>query len=86
MRTIGDNPHSIIFSEWSLVNDVKIKRRDFSFGELLGYGDESTQTSMFSTSKQTNMFSDLGEKCLIPQPIKEFPLMHFIKLGEPYES
>jgi len=86
LRTIGNNPHSIIFSEWSLVNDVKIKRRDFSFGELLGYGDESTQTSMFSTSKQTNMFSDLGEKCLIPQPIKEFPLMHFLKLGEPYES
>lgn len=86
LKTVGDNPKPIVFSEWSQVNGNKIKRRDFSFGELLGYGDEATQTTMFNRSTQTNMFSDLGKKCLIPQPIKECPLMHFLKLGEPDES
>ena len=86
LKTMGENPQPIVFSEWSLVNSSMIKRRDFSFGELLGYGDETTQISMFKGSRQTNMFSDLGEKCLIPQSIKDYPLMHFLKLGEPDES
>lgn len=82
LKTMGENPQPIVFSEWSLVNSSMIKRRDFSFGELISYGEGSEQTTIFKGPKQTSLFSDLGDKCLIPQPIKDFPLQHFLKLGE----
>ena len=59
----------IIFSEWSLVND-KIKRRDFEFKNLLEYA---------SFDKDT-LFSDLGDKFIIPSPTKEYPLIHFLDI------
>tara|TARA_Y100001970_G_scaffold98028_1_gene123238 strand:- start:1452 stop:2123 length:672 start_codon:yes stop_codon:yes gene_type:complete len=63
------NNKPIIFSEWSLIND-KIKRRDFEFKNLIDYApfDEGT------------LFSDLGEKVIIPSPIKEYPLIHFMDI------
>ena len=63
------NNKSIIFSEWSLIKE-KIKRRDFEFKNLIDYApfDEGT------------LFSDLGEKVIIPSPIKEYPLTHFLDI------
>ena len=63
------NDKFIIFSEWSLVND-KIKRRDFEFKNLIDYApfDEGT------------LFSDLGEEVIIPSPIKEYSLTHFLDI------
>ncbi len=63
------NDKYIIFSEWSLVND-KIKRRDFEFKNLIDYAPFEKGT----------LFSDLGEKVIIPSPIKEYPLTHFLDI------
>ena len=58
-----------IFSEWSLVND-KIKRRDFEFKNLIDYAPFEKGT----------LFSDLGDEVIIPSPIKEYPLTHFLDI------
>ncbi len=62
----------IIFSEWSPVNSVMIKRRDYSF-EIL----HNTQFG-----GDAGLFSDLGEEAFIPDPVKEYPIIHFLKLSE----
>ena len=61
-----NNKKFIIFSEWSLIND-KIKRRDFEFKNLIDYAPFEKGT----------LFSDLGDKVIIPSPVKEYPLVHF---------
>lgn len=63
---------SIVFSEWSPVNGTLIKRRDFKLDMLLRAKNAEPNT----------LFSDFGEEAFIPTPIKEFPLIHFLKLGE----
>ena len=63
------NDKFIIFSEWSLVND-KIKRRDFEFKNLIDYAPFEKGT----------LFSDLGDEVIIPTPIKEYPLTHFLDI------
>ena len=63
------NDNFIIFSEWSLVND-KIKRRDFEFKNLIDYAPFEKGT----------LFSDLGDEIIIPSPIKEYPLTHFLDI------
>lgn len=35
LRTVGEKPSHIVFSEWSPVNGSMLKRRDFTFCELL---------------------------------------------------
>jgi hypothetical protein len=72
LRTVGDNPQPIIFSEWSPVNGSMLKRRDFSFKELLQH----------ESMRALPMFSDMGEDVFIPTPIKEYPLIHFLELAE----
>jgi len=61
----------IIFSEWSLVNGSKIKRRDFTFNELLFHGDKS----------DLPLLSDAGEDVFLPAPAKEYPLTDYLALG-----
>lgn len=60
----------IVFSEWSAVNGSMLKRRDFVFRFLV------EKTHQFS------MFNDEGEPAAIDEPIRDFPLVHFLKLGE----
>ena len=60
----------IVFSEWSAVNGSMLKRRDYVFKFLV------EQTHQFS------MFNDEGDPAAIDEPIKDFPLVHFLKLGE----
>lgn len=59
----------IIFSEWSFIND-KIKRRDFEFKNLIEY----------SPFEKGTLFSDLGEEVIIPSPVKDYPLVHFLDI------
>lgn len=61
---------SIIFSEWSAINGSLMKRRDYVFKFLV------------EQSHQFSMFSDDGNPTAIDEPIKEFPLKHFLKLAE----
>lgn len=60
----------IVFSEWSMVNENMIKRRDYVFKFLV------EQTHQFS------MFNDEGNAEAIDEPVKDFPLVHFLKLSE----
>jgi hypothetical protein len=60
----------IVFSEWSSVNGSMLKRRDYIFKFLV------EKTHQFA------MFNDEGDAIAIDEPIKDFPLIHFLKLGE----
>lgn len=71
LQTAGENPKPIVFSEWSLVNGSMVKRRDFTFHELLSYAG----------TKERPLFSDLGEEVFFPEPVKEFPLTHYLNLA-----
>jgi hypothetical protein len=60
----------IVFSEWSAVNGSMLKRRDYVFKFLV------EKTHQFS------IFNDEGDSAAIDEPMKDFPLVHFLKLGE----
>lgn len=59
----------IVFSEWSAVNGAMLKRRDYMFKFLV------------EKSHQFSLFNDEGNAAAIDEPIKDFPLVHFLKLG-----
>lgn len=71
LKTVGDNPQPIVFSEWSLVNGSMLKRRDFTFHGLLNH----------EVWKGLPLFSDLGEDVFIPTPEKEYPAIHFMRVA-----
>jgi hypothetical protein len=71
LKTVGDNPRPIVFSEWSLVNGSMVKRRDFTFHGLLAH----------EAIKETPLFSDLGEDVFVPTPEREYPPTHFLKIA-----
>jgi hypothetical protein len=60
----------IVFTEWSPVGAGKVKRRDFAFHELVA------QASI----TELPLFSDLGEEVFIPEAIKEYPVISFLKI------
>ena len=70
LKTVGENPQPIVFSEWSPVNGSMLKRRDFTFKELLSH----------ASMQELPLFSDLGEDVFIPTPLKEYPLIHFLRV------
>ena len=72
LKTVGEKPQPIVFSEWSPVNGSMLKRRDFTFHELLDH----------AAMRKLPLFSDLGEDVFIPTPVKEYPLTHFLKLAD----
>jgi len=72
LETVGEEPRPIVFPEWSLVNGSMLKRRDFTFHDLLEY--ESTRS--------LPLFSDLGENVFIPTPIREYPLVHYLNVAD----
>lgn len=72
LTTPDENADPIVFSEWSAVNGSMIKRRDYTMHNLL----------QSQPIEGPNLFSDLGDKAFIPTPVGDFPLTHFLKLGE----
>ena len=60
----------IVFSEWSAVNGSMLKRREYMFKFLV------EKTHQFS------LFNDEGNPAAIDEPVKDFPLIHFLKLSE----
>jgi hypothetical protein len=60
----------IVFSEWSMINETMLKRRDYIFRFLV------------EKSHQFSMFNDEGNPGAIDEPVKDFPPVHFLKLGE----
>jgi hypothetical protein len=65
---------AIVFSEWSAFNGSMLKRRDYVFRFLV------EKTHQFS------LFNDEGNPASIDEPVKDFPLVHFLKLGESDEN
>jgi hypothetical protein len=60
----------IVFSEWSAVNGSMLKRRDYMFKFLV------------EKSHQFSLFNDEGNPAAIDEPVKDFPLIHYLKLSE----
>lgn len=72
LRTMGQAPGRIVFTEWAPINGSLLKRRDFTFEDLL------THEKM----KALPLFSDLGEGVFIPKPVKDYPPIHFLGLAD----
>lgn len=72
MKTI-DTEEPIVFSEWSAVSGSMLKRRDYCFAHLL---------KSQSTDSYTPQYSYFDEKNHVVNPIKEFPLIHFLRLNQ----
>jgi hypothetical protein len=60
---------SIVFSEWSMINETAIKRREYRFKFLV------EKTHQFS------FFNDEGNEGAIDEPVKDYPPVHYLKLG-----
>ena len=80
LKTVGENPQPIIFSEWSPVNGSMIKRRDFAFHELLP-NDKQNELPLFSKQEQS-LYSDLGGEVFLHLPVKDYPLVHFMRVKD----
>ena len=74
LKTVGGSTpgagQPIIFSEWSPVNGSMIKRRDF----MLAY--------LVEKKHQYQLFNDENEETYLPDPVKEYPLTHFLKVAD----
>jgi hypothetical protein len=66
LKTVDEYRTSIVFSEWSLVSGSNMKRRDYTFGELIS-----------CSSANVGLFADTKTPVFIPKPIKEYALRHF---------
>ncbi|MCI0723063.1 MAG: SAM-dependent DNA methyltransferase [Acidobacteria bacterium] len=83
LNTVGEKPDHIVFSEWSPVNGSMLKRRDFTFSELLRH-EEAMQVPLFpglENEEQLPLFSDLGEGVFIPTPVREYAPVHFMEIA-----
>jgi SAM-dependent methyltransferase len=72
LKTVGEKPEHILFSEWSPVNGSLLKRREFSFRELLAH----------ESNKELPLFSDLGDEVFVPSPERDYPPVHFLELAD----
>src|SRR5207249_3303158 len=74
LKTADTNPQFIVFSEWSFpFHDSFIKRRDFSFSDLLPSNLRSQD--LFS---EAPLFSDSGDRAFIPKELKSYHPVHFL--------
>jgi len=76
LQTVGKTPKPIVFSEWSFVRGNQIKRRDFTFHELVS-GDN--ELPVFASNAQQ---SDEGKTAFIPESVKDYPLCHFMRIAD----
>jgi hypothetical protein len=79
LRTVGDDPQPITFSEWSPVNG-SVKRRDFAFKELIS--EEEEKTLSFFSEQDRPRYSDIGGRVFIPLPLKEYPLIQLMRVWD----
>ena len=59
----------IVFSQWNII-DNKVKRRDYSFANLISYAPFDKDT----------LFSDLGDEVSIPKTVKDYNLVDYKKV------
>tara|TARA_B100001564_G_C20663069_1_gene682462 strand:- start:2771 stop:3415 length:645 start_codon:yes stop_codon:yes gene_type:complete len=65
-----ESKQPIIFAEWSFVTGSLIKRTDYIFSDLIAYQPFEKDT----------LFSDLGEKVIIPDPKYSYKPIHYLDL------
>lgn len=65
-----DDDNYIVFPEWSFVKGNSIRRRDYIYKELIR---EENSKEIVSVENQT---------AFIPEPIKEYPLINYLKVVE----
>ncbi|MEP6754715.1 MAG: DNA methyltransferase [Chthonomonadales bacterium] len=82
LMTEGYRPGPIIFSEWSFVSGSKLKRRDFTFGDLTPK-EQAEELSLFEEPAERQV-SDLGKDAFLPRPVAEFPLVHFLEAAHAF--
>ncbi len=70
MRTL--DLRAIVFSEWSPVNGLLIKRRDFAYEHLL----------RTASGAMLPVFNDQGQGVFLPTPAGEFPPCHYLKVAD----
>ncbi len=70
LKTVENNPRPIIFSEWSPVNGSMLKRRDFMLSFLV------------DKQHQLMIFSDENNEAYLNEPVKEYPLTHFLEVAD----
>ena len=68
--TNPETKEPVIFSEWTAIKGSMIKRRDYVFKFLV------EQTHQFS------IFNDQGKPAAIDEPIKDYPITHYLKITE----
>ena len=64
------NSKAIIFAEWSFISGSLIKRTDYSFSDLIAY----------QPFEKGSLFSDLGEKVIIPDPKYSYEPIHYLDI------
>ncbi|SDK70305.1 hypothetical protein SAMN05192566_2129 [Methylophilus rhizosphaerae] len=62
LTTVAEPTEPIVFSEWSVINDGLIRRRDFKFAHLINRAD----------SHSLLLFSGSGEETCLREPVKEY--------------
>lgn len=79
----------ILFSEWSAVNGSMIKRRDFVYDHLVKFSEPPPPDDLFSPENIKKNISanlkvqqsDEGDYSYHISPKKDFPLVHFLEVG-----
>jgi hypothetical protein len=78
LKTVGERSEPIVFSEWSLVTGSQIKRRDYTFADIIA--NESAKVGLLTDAN----LADSDRPFFISTPIKEFPLCNYLNLS--YEN
>lgn len=76
METAAGKP--IVFSEWGFVGGGKVKRRDFRLDDLL----KNVEYDKPKAGDEGLLFADTGEPTFVHDPIKEYPLTHYLNLPD----
>lgn len=80
----AENGDPIVFSEWSMVMDGKVKRRDFRLDALLELNDEvpSLFGSGFADGSQDNPGWEYDDDagCYVALPLREFPVVRMYEV------
>lgn len=62
----------IVFSEWSPLNGLLVKRRDFVYEHLLEHARVASLP----------LFSDTGKDVYVPEPVRDFPPVHYLRVAD----
>ena len=65
---------AVVFSEWSMVHGNFIKRSEYSF------------MSLVNKPHQYSLSGDEGQQANIHEPLKEFPVQHFLEIEDQEEE